>query len=137
VTTNAWAERRAQSDATKLALEERFWIATTPGLAEAGFERFLRDHLSRYKIEPQQIQVRRVAIATGPDAQTRGPLANMERMTAKLMIPFDQSALVGFLADIAESERAIVIDRMIARVGRNARVEMDVSAFYPSREKSR
>jgi hypothetical protein len=48
---------------------------------------------------------------------------------------FDDTALTGILADIAESERALVIDRLIVRAGRNARIEMDVTAFYPSRDK--
>lgn len=131
----AWSERRTQSQALKLALEERFWIANTPGLAEAGFERWLREHLARYKVEPQTIQVRRVAVATGNDAVGNRSLAGMERMTAKVLMQFDDTALTGILADIAESERALVIDRLIVRAGRNARIEMDVTAFYPSRDK--
>lgn len=138
VETGSWAERRAQSQTLKLNLEERFWIANTPGLAEAGFERWLRDRLTRYKAEPQSIQVRRVALTSlSADTQSRDPLANVERMTAKIMMPFDQTALIGFLDDVAESERVMVIDRMIVRAGRNARMELDVSTFYPARDKGR
>ena len=138
VNTGSWAERRAQSQALKLTIEERFWVANTPGLAEAGFDRWIRDHLGRYKVEPQAVQMRRVAVATGPaDAQRRDPLANVERMTAKILMPFDQTGLLGFLDDIAESDKTIVIDRLIVRAGRNARVEIDVSTFYPAREKVR
>jgi hypothetical protein len=138
VDTGSWAERRAQSQALKLTIEERFWVGNTPGLAEAGFDRWIRDHLGRYKVEPQTIQMRRVAVVTGPaDAQARDPLANVERMTAKILMPFDQTGLLGFLDDIAESEKTLVIDRLIVRAGRNARVEMDLSTFYPARDKAR
>ena len=138
VQTGSWAERRAQSQALKLTLEERFWIGNTPGLAEAGFERWLRDRLTKYKTEPQSISVRRVAVTPpGTDANSRDPLATVERMTAKIMMPFDQASLVGFLADIAESERVMVVDRLIVRAGRNPRTEIDVSTFYPSRERAR
>ncbi len=138
VETGSWAERRAQSQALKLTLEERLWLANTPGLAEAGFERWLRDRLTRYKAEPQSISVRRVAVTpTTNDQQSQDPLANVERMTAKIMMPFNQASLIGFLDDIAESERAMVVDRLIVRAGRNPRTEIDVSTFYPARDKGR
>lgn len=138
VETGSWAERRAQSQALKLTLEERLWLANTPGLAEAGFERWLRDRLTRYKVEAQSISVRRVAVTpTTNDQQSQDPLANVERMTAKIMMPFNQASLIGFLDDIAESERAMVVDRLIVRAGRNPRTEIDVSTFYPARDKGR
>lgn len=138
VETGSWAERRAQSQALKLTLEERLWLANTPGLAEAGFERWLRDRLTRYKVEAQSISVRRVAVTpTTNDQQSQDPLANVERMTAKIMMPFNQASLIGLLDDIAESERAMVVDRLIVRAGRNPRTEIDVSTFYPARDKGR
>ena len=138
VETGSWAERRAQSQALKLTLEERFWLANTPGLAEAGFERWIRDRLTRYKTEPQSITVRRVAVSQQTnDKQSRDPLANVERMTAKIMMPFNQEGLIGFLDDIAESERVVVVDRLIVRAARNARTEIDVSTFYPAPDKGR
>ncbi len=57
-------------------------------------------------------------------------------MTAKLILPFDASGLVQFLADIADADKAVVVDRMIVRSGRNARIEVDVSAFYRSAERN-
>jgi hypothetical protein len=138
VETGSWAERRAQSQAVKLTLEERFWFANTPGLAEAGYERWIRDRLTRYKIEPQSISVRRVAISQQTnDKQSRDPLANVERMTAKIMLPFTQESLIGFLDDIAESERVVVVDRLIVRAARNPRTEIDVSTFYRAPDKGR
>jgi hypothetical protein len=136
VDSGSWNEKRAASQALKLTLEERFWVANTPGLAEAGFERWLREHLARYNVAPQQIQVRRVPVASA-DSTAKGPLAGMERMSAKILMPFDQTGLMGFLDDIAESEKAVVVDRLIVRSGRNARVELDVATFFPTREKSR
>ena len=71
------------------------------------------------------------------DKQSRDPLANVERMTAKIMMPFNQEGLIGFLDDIAESERVVVVDRLIVRAARNARTEIDVSTFYPAPDKGR
>ena len=139
IRTNIWQERKQQSQVLKSVLEERLWTAQTPGLADAGFEKWLRDHMGRYKMEPvQQIQIRRVAVSKPSAAAGAGgdKLAQLQRMTAKVVLPFDPQGLNGLLADIAEGEKTVVIDRLNVRAGRNPRVEMDISAFYWSPEKS-
>jgi hypothetical protein len=40
------------------------------------------------------------------------------------------------LADVAEGDKAVVVDRLVVRAGRNARIEVDVSAFYRSAQRS-
>jgi hypothetical protein len=136
IRTNIWQGRKQQSQVLKSVLEERLWTAQTPGLADANFERWLRDRMGRYKMEPiQQIQIRRVAVSK---SSTGGgdKLAAVQRMTAKIVLPFDPQGLNGFLADVAEGDKTVVIDRLNVRAGRNPRVEMDISAFYWSPEKS-
>ena len=137
IRTNVWQGRKQQSQVLKSVLEERLWTAQTPGLADANFERWLRDRMSRYKMEPtQQIQIRRVAVGKSAPAGGGDKLASVQRMTAKVVLGFDPQGLSGFLADVAEGEKTVVIDRMVVRSGRNARVEIDISAFYWSPEKS-
>lgn len=139
IRTNIWQERKQQSQVLKSVLEERLWTAQTPGLADAGFEKWLRDRMGRYKMEPiQQIQIRRVAVSRAPAAAGAGTdkLAGLQRMTAKIVMPFDPQGLNGFLADIAEGEKTVVIDRLTVRAGRNPRIDLDISAFYWSPEKS-
>jgi hypothetical protein len=138
IEAGGWEERKQQSQVLKSLLEERLWAAQTPGLADASFERWLRDRMSPHKLEPiAQIQVRRVPLVrqTQPGEQG-GPLSTVQRMTAKLILPFESAGLAQFLADIAEADKAIVVDRLIVRAGRNARIEMDVSAFYRSPERN-
>ena len=140
ISTNIWQQRKQQSQVLKSVLEERLWTAQTPGLADAGFERWLRERMARYKMEPsQQIQIRRVAVsprpATGAAAST-DHLGDVQRMTAKVVLPFDPAGLTQFLADIAEADKTVVVDRMTLRAGRNPRVDMDISAFFWSHEKS-
>jgi hypothetical protein len=140
LSTNIWRDRRQQSQVLKSVLEERLWTAPTPGLADAGFEKWLRDHMGRYKMEPtQQIQIRRVPVSrTAAIAPGAAPdkLSEIQRMTAKIVLPFDPQGLSNFLADVAEGEKTVVIDRLTVRAGRNPRVDMDISAFYWSPEKS-
>jgi hypothetical protein len=138
VESGAWSERRNQSHVLKSVLEDRLWTAETPGLAEAGFERWIRDRLARNKVDAQQIQVRRVPLlhaAAGEEANN--VLANLQRMTAKVVMPFDEAALVDFLADVSESNKVMTVDRLIVRAGRNARVEMDLSTFFRYHERTR
>lgn len=138
IKAGGWQDRKQQSQVLKSLLEERLWTAQTPGLADASFERWLRDRLTPHKLEPvAQIQVRRVPLVrqTQPGEQET-PLSTVQRMTAKLILPFNGPGLAQFLADVAEADKAIVVDRLIVRAGRNARIEMDVSAFYRSTERS-
>lgn len=139
ISTNVWQARRQQSQVLKSVLEERLWTAQTPGLADAGFEKWLRDRMGRYKMEPiQQIQVRRTPVsrASATPGGTPDKLSEIQRMTAKVVMPFDPRGLSNFLADIAEGEKTVAIDRMAVHAGRNPRVEIDISAFYWSPEKS-
>ncbi len=128
VTGDAWPKRLETTQALKTQLNIRLWDAATPGLAEAGFETWLRNRFNRYGGEPQQIQITR-SPAAGRDGQASPTITGLQRMTAKVIAPFDQSAIMEILADAAESDKLIVVDRLIVRAGTNSRVEMDISAF--------
>ena len=138
IETNLWQQRKNDSQVLKAVLLERMWTAQTPGLAQANFERWLRERLSRYRIEPQQqIQTRFVAASRQvPGGGTKDPLSDIQRMSTKIVLPFDQTGLSGFLADMAEAEKAVVVDHLNIRSGRNARIDIDVSAFYYSSQKN-
>lgn len=133
IETSSWAERENQSQVLKSVLQDRLWTAQTPGLAEAGFERWLRDHLSQHKMEPRQLQIRRIPVTAQSSTDvTQDPLAAVQKMTVKILMPFDQTGLIGFLADVSTSGKTFVVERLIARSGRNPRIEMDISAFFYS-----
>ena len=131
IETSSWKERQSQSQILKSVLQDKLWTAQTSGLAEAGFERWLRDRLSQHKMEPRQLQIRRVPLTaqTSTDV-TQDPLADVQKMTVKILMPFDQSGLIGFLENVSTSNKTLVVERLIARSGRNPRIEMDISAFY-------
>lgn len=127
-TGDAWPKRLETTQALKTQLSVRLWDAPTPGLAEASFENWLRTHFSRSGGEPQQIQITR-SPADGRDGQANPTLSGLQRMTAKVIAPFDQSVVVDVLADAAESDKLIVVDRLIVRASTNSRLEMDISTF--------
>ena len=133
VAGDAWPKRLETTQALKAQIGVRLWDAETPGLAEAGFESWLRNRFSRYGGEPQQIQITR-SPAVGRDGQTTPTLAGLQRMTAKVLLPFEQAVILQVLADAAEAEKMIVVDRLIVRAGLNSRVEMDISTFIRTAE---
>ena len=110
----------------------RLWDAPTPGLAEASFETWLRQHFGRYGATPQQILITR-SPAVGRDGQAATTLVGLQRMTAKVLAPFDQTVLQ-VLADAAEAEKVVVVDRLILRSGINSRMELDISTFIRTAE---
>ncbi len=131
IESSSWQERQQQSQVLKSVLVERLWTGQTTGLAEAGFERWLRERLTRNKMEPQQLQIRQVpALPQTESSDPQHPLAGVQQMTVKILMPFDQPGMLGFLSDISTAEKVMVVDRLIARTGRNARIELDVSTFY-------
>ncbi len=132
VTGDAWPKRVETTQGLKTQLTVRLWDAATPGLAEASFETWLRQQFGRYGATPQQILITR-SPATGRDGNPTPNLAGLQRMTAKVMVPFDQIALQ-VLADAAEAEKVLIVDRLILRSGINSRLEMDISTFIRTAE---
>lgn len=133
VTGDAWPKRLETTQALKTQISVRLWDAPTPGLAEAGFETWLRNRFTKYGGTPQQIQITR-SPAVGRDGQTTPTLAGIQRMTAKVLAPFDQAVIMQVLADAAEADKIIVVDRVIVRAGTNSRIEMDISTFIRTGE---
>jgi len=133
VTGDAWPKRVEDSRALRLQLAGRLWEAETAGLAEASFEAWLRTNFGKSGVEPQQIQITR-SPATGSDGQANPALAGTQRMTAKILGIFDPAAVTNVLAQFAEADKVIVVDRMIVRGGANSRLEMDVSTFLRTAE---
>lgn len=132
VTGDAWPKRVETTQGLKTQLTVRLWDAPTPGLAEASFETWLRQHFGRYGATPQQILITR-SPATGRDGNPIPSLTGLQRMTAKVMVPFDQTTLQ-VLADAAEAPQLLIVDRLILRSGINSRMEMDISAFIRTAE---
>jgi len=131
--SDAWPARLEAARALKTQLTVRLWDAPTPGLAEASFETWLRNHFSQHGGTLQQVQITR-SPALGRDGQPSATLAGLQRMTAKVIAPFDQRVLVNVLADAADAEKIIIVDRVIVRAGANSRLEMDISTFIRSAE---
>jgi len=133
----SWAERKQQSETMRFQLNERFWMAETAGLAEASLERWLRDRLEKLGVRIDTIRIQRAAIQTASDSAKTAHMAGVQRMTAKVVMPFEPEAVMELLKAATGHEKILVVDRLILRGGRNSLIEMDVSTFVKLTEAPR
>lgn len=125
----SWAQRKQESETLRFQLKERFWTAETAGLAEAGFERWLRDRIEKQDVRPDNIRIQRSAVLSSSDNTASAPLSGVQRMTAKVVMPFEPEALMQVLREAATNDKIMVVDRLLIRSGRNALIEIDISTF--------
>lgn len=123
-----WPDRFAQSEELKAKLEGRLWAASTQGLAEASFERLLRDAMTPYGFDKPQIQITWTPAIVQSGSGTR-QLDRLQRMSAKVTTSFDPNGVVNLMADLAANNKLIVVDQLIARGQRNTRLEFTASTY--------
>ncbi len=131
-----WPERAAEAEQLVADLEKRLWPGETPGLAEAGFERWIRRTFEEYGVQVRQVQLTR-----GPALEDRGDftttnLPSIQRIRAKIISPLNEPALVNFLNDSANHQAWVVVEQLIVRPGRNARLEMDLATLFKTPEQN-
>lgn len=137
INEGSWADRKRESETLRFQLYQRFWTAETAGLAEASLERWLRERIEKLGVRPDTIRVQRAAVTAAADTSATAPLAGLQRMTAKVIMPFEPEALIDVLSAAASFEKILVVDRLMIRGGRNALIEMDISTFVVLPEASR
>jgi hypothetical protein len=131
-----WPERAAEARKLVVGLETRLWPGDTPGLAEAGFERWIRRTFEEYGAQVRQVQLTR-----GPALEDRGDftatnLSSIQRIRAKVVSPLNEPALVNFLNDSANQKAWVIVEQLIVRPGRNARLEIDLATLYKITEQN-
>ena len=134
VSETRWPERALEAEQLVKSLEQRYWPGDTPGLAEAGFERWIRTNLERHGMEVRQVQLSR-----GPVANIDGnsaALSSLQHIRAKVLAPLEEVGLIRFLNDTASSQPWVIVEQLIIRPGRNARVEMDLMTVFKTRDGS-
>jgi len=125
----SWTSRKQESETLRFQLKERFWTAETAGLAEASLERWLRERIEKQEVRPDNIRIQRSAVQVGSEIQAGSALAGVQRMTAKVVMPFEPEALMVVLREAATNQKILTIDRLLIRSGRNPLIEMDISTF--------
>jgi hypothetical protein len=130
IAEGSWSERKQQTATILFGLRERFWTAETAGLAEASLERWIRDRVEKAGVRADSIRIQRSPMPTSADSKaTSSANADLQRMTAKVIMPFEPNAALQLLADAAQNEKSLVVDRLLIRAGRNSLIELDLSTF--------
>ncbi|MBT4740732.1 MAG: hypothetical protein HN793_06595 [Rhodospirillaceae bacterium] len=129
-----WPERSATAQALIKDLEERFWLGDTPGLAEAGFERWIRQTFEQHGVQVRQVQLTRNPVLEDEVDIENLAISSLQRIRAKVISPLSEEALIRFLNDAATHESWIIVEQLIVRPGRNPRLEMDLATFFRPRE---
>lgn len=125
-----WPERSSAAESMATSLEQKLWPGQTPGLAEAGFEQWIREQLESQGVEVRQVQLTRSPVQEDRAEISRPALEQIQRIRAKVVAPLDEPALVRMLSGAADYPSWILVDQLIIRGGRNERFEIDLSVFY-------
>lgn len=129
VSGQAWNARRDESRIMRARALELLWPAGTPGLAQAEFEKWIRDSLARSGVNTPQLQISLGKAPADMGGTDRKATGEIQRMVAKVNFDFDMAALVALAADAADSKRLIAFDRTQFKTGTNPRMEVELSAF--------
>ena len=125
-----WPQRVIDAQSLRDQLEDRLWPGETPGLVEAGFERWIRQTLEGHGIEVRQVQLLRTPATEDVTERSRGSLASIQRIRAKVIGPLQEEAMLRFLNDAASNSYWVIVDQIIMRGGRNPRFEIDLATFF-------
>jgi hypothetical protein len=127
-----WPQRSAEAEALIATLERRFWPGDTPGLAEAGFERWIRTTLEQHGIEVRGVQLTRGPAFDDNVGFGTDILPSLRRIRAKVTASLNEAGLIRFLNDAASNQSSVIVEQLIVRAGRNARIEMDLATVFKS-----
>ena len=129
-----WPQRASEAQVFVDNLDDRFWPGETTGLAEAGFERWIRQTFDQHGTEVRQVQLTRGPAAEDSSGFQTGSLSSIQRIRAKVIGPLKEDALLRFLYDAANNPSWVDVEQLIVRSGRNPRFELDLAAFVETRE---
>ena len=124
-----WAERAKEAQSTVDLLSQRFWPGETSGLAEAAFERWIRQTFEKYGTEVRQVQLTRSPALEDESVVQKSVLDDVRKIRAKVIGPFREDAVIQLLSDAAEHSSWVIVEQLIIRSGRNPRFEMDLATF--------
>ena len=129
VSGQAWNTRRDESRVVRATALGRLWPAETPGLAQAEFEKWIRESLAKGGVAAPQLQISLGKAPANIGNAEHKAVSGIQRMVAKVNFDFDLAALVALAADAADSNRLIAFERTQFKAGTNPRMEVELSAF--------
>ena len=127
--SKAWPSRADDARQQVGALRSMLWQETDIGLAEAAAQDWVRALAAKLGIGIRELAVSRTGTAAGPAAAASATpqLAGVQPVRLRLTLDLNRLALMGFLAELAQHERVVVVDRLVLRpVSQPPTAELDL-----------
>jgi hypothetical protein len=126
---SGWPQRSITAESLVNSFTNKFWPGETTGIAEAGFERWIRQSFDRYDTEVRQILLTRGPALADEADYMQGHLSEVLKIRAKVISPLNEAGLLRFLEDAGTHSSWVVVEQLIIRDGRNPRFEMDIATY--------
>lgn len=107
-----WPERRREAAALKVAYDTTVWMDPDLALSEAGLQDWLRNVTQRLGLKVREITL----VRSEPSAKPAGSVpAGYVEVHAHLSVELQRTPLFVLLAEMANQERRIVVERLSIR----------------------
>lgn len=126
---SGWPQRSITAESLVDSFTNKFWPGETTGIAEAGFERWIRQSFDRYDTEVRQVLLTRGPALADEADYMQGHLSEVLKIRAKVISPLNEAGLLRFLEDAGTHSSWVVVEQLIIRDGRNPRFEMDIATY--------
>ena len=126
---SGWPQRAIAAESLVNSFTIKFWPGETTGIAEAGFERWIRQSFDRYDTEVRQVLLTRGPALEDEADYMQGHLSDVLKIRAKVISPLNEAGLLRFLEDAGTHSSWVVVEQLIIRDGRNPRFEMDIATY--------
>lgn len=127
--SKVWPARADDARQQVGALRSMLWQETEIGLAEAAAQDWVRALAAKMGIGIRELAVSRpgTATASASAASAAPQLVGVQPVRLRLSLDLNRLALMGFLAEIAQHERVVVVDRLVLRpVSQPPTAELDL-----------
>ncbi|HEY1089494.1 MAG TPA: hypothetical protein VGE47_00235 [Burkholderiaceae bacterium] len=119
----SWPEHAKEADQLNAALATMAWAEADIGLSEAALNDWLRNVPARLGLKTRELTVARVeesradprAPSLAASAAQPAVPPGHQVLRAHLSFEFQRGPLMSFLAEIARSERSVVVERLVLR----------------------
>jgi hypothetical protein len=120
-----WPERRREATGLKVAYDTTVWTDADLALTEAGVQDWLRNTTQRLGLKVREITLVREEPGAKVSASDLPP--NYVVLRARVGVELQRTALLTLLAEMANQERHMVVDRLTLRtLSQPATAELDV-----------
>jgi hypothetical protein len=117
-TQTDWPERAKQAQMAQVELEGRLWRSGTPGLAQAAFQDWLAQNMSKAALAHHE-----ETLVQEGDIHKTDSADEIWKIKAKLSFDFSPQSFTAWMAGLVSAERQVAIEKLIVRTEPKPHVE--------------